>query len=527
MTDPAGAPDIEIDYLERILLATRVYDVAIESPLDPAPALSRRTGHTILLKREDLQPVFSFKIRGAYNKMASMPPAALARGVVCASAGNHAQGVALAAAKLNTRATIVMPLSTPAIKVDAVRARGGAHVAIVLHGETFDDANAHARELEAAGGATFVHPFDDPEVIAGQGTVGMEVLRQRRGQLDAIFCCVGGGGLLAGVSAYTKRLRPGTAVLGVEAGDSDAMAQSLAAGRRVTLPTVGLFADGAAVKTVGAECFRLVQKYVDGVLRVDNDAICAAIKDVFEDTRSILEPAGALAVAGAKAWLAAQPAAPPLTVVAVCSGANTDFNRLRFVAERAEVGEAREAVFAATIPEAPGAFRAFVAALGPGRSITEFAYRRAGGGGPATVFVGAGVAGRGEGAALVRALCAAGVPAVDLTEDELAKLHVRYMVGGRAPGCVAGERLFRFAFPERQGALARFLEQLAFGWDITLFHYRCHGADFGRVLVGLMAPQDQAREVDAFLEGLRGRGYAWVEETGSPSYALFLGPAPP
>jgi threonine dehydratase len=519
MAAAAPAP-VETDYLLTAVQASfRIASVASITPLSPLPLLSARYGCPMLLKREDLQPIFSFKLRGAYNKMAALPPSLLARGVICASAGNHAQGVALAARALHARATIVMPTLTPALKVDAVRARGGDLVDVVLAGDTFDDAAAHARALEAASGATFVHPFDDPDVIAGQGTVALELLRQvGDAPLDAVFVCVGGGGLLAGIAAVVKRLRPGVRVFGVEATDSDAMAQSLAAGRRVTLPAVGLFADGAAVKTVGAECFRLAQLYADGIVRVDNDAICAAIKDVFDDTRAVLEPAGALGVAGAKAWLAAQRAAGASTcgaVACVASGANVNFDRLRFVAERAEVGEAREAVFAATIPERPGAFRSFIAQLGP-VAVTEFNYRFAGGGAPARVFVGVAVASRAAGAAVVARLNAGGVAAADLTDDETAKSHVRYMVGGRAD--VPGERVWRVTFPERTGALAAFLGALASDIDITLFHYRNHGADFGRVLVGMVSVG--GRDAEAAMAGI---GYAFEEVTACAAYRLFLG----
>ena len=515
---PPAADAAAPDYLvEAVHASIRIAPVAVLTPLSSAPRLSARLGHTVLFKREDLQPIFSFKIRGAFNKMAGLPAATP---VVCASAGNHAQGDALAAARLGMRATIVMPRATPAIKVDAVRARGGASVEVVLAGESFDEAAAVARGLEASLGATFVHPFDDAAVIAGQATIALEILQQHgAAPLDAVFVCVGGGGLLAGVATVLKRLRPGVLVFGVEAADSDAMAQSLDAGRRVTLPTVGLFADGAAVKTVGAECFRLAQAHADGILRVDNDAICAAMKDVFEDTRAVLEPAGALGVAGAKAWLASLPSgSPPRSVVCVASGANVDFNRLRFVAERAEGGEAREAVFAATIDEAPGAFRAFLARLGAARSVTEFNYRHAGGqSSRAHVFVGVAVADRAEGAAL-----AAQLGALDLSDDELAKTHLRYMVGGRAPRAAAGERVFRFSFPERAGALTAFLSGLAFSWNITLFHYRNHGGDFGRVLAGIVVPPADAAAFDAFLAAL---GYAFVEETANPAYKLFLGAA--
>jgi threonine dehydratase len=508
----AGGGDPE-DYLARILNA-EVYEAARETPLELAPILSARLGvnNRVFLKREDLQPVFSFKVRGAYNKMAKLSAAALRKGVICASAGNHAQGVALAAQKLGTRAVIVMPTTTPTIKIDAVRARGAE---VVLAGESFDDAYAHARAIEAAEALTFVHPYDDPDVIAGQGTVGMEILRQHARPIDAIFCCVGGGGLLAGVAAYVKRLRPATRLIGVEAVDADAMARSLAAGRRVRLEQVGLFADGAAVKEVGVETFRLCQQHVDEIILVDNDQICAAIKDVFEDTRAILEPAGALATAGAKVWLG-RPGMTNQTVVAVASGANLNFDRLRFVAERAEVGEQREAILAVTIPERPGSFRAFCARLG-GRNVTEFNYRLSEGQ-SAHIFVGIAIAARPEATALVESLRAEGLPAVDLTDDEMAKSHVRHMVGGRAPSATH-ERIYRFIFPERPGALVRFLENLRSGWNISLFHYRNHGADFGRVLVGMQVPPADAEAFALFLERV---GYDAVEETNNPAYRLFL-----
>jgi threonine dehydratase len=503
---------MHIDYLEKILNA-QVYDVAIETPLDLAPNLSRRIGNTVLFKREDMQPVFSFKLRGAYNKLAKMTPEARARGVICASAGNHAQGVALSAAKLGCRAVIVMPTTTPRIKVDAVAARGGE---VVLAGESYDEAYAHARTLEAAQGLTFVHPFDDPDVIAGQGTIGVEILRQHPMPIDAVFCCVGGGGLMAGVAAYIKRLRPNTRIIGVEASDADAMAQSLAAGRRIQLESVGLFADGAAVKLVGEETFRLAQQYVDEMVRVDTDAICAAIKDVFEDTRSILEPAGALAVAGAKAW-AAKNNVKGATLVAIASGANMNFDRLRFVAERAEIGESREALLAVTLPERPGAYRELVALLGR-RNITELNYRYKDAK-EAHAFVGVQVSGRGEAAELVRHLVANGYPALDLTDDELAKLHVRYMVGGRSPEA-GQEQVYRFEFPERPGALMKFLDAMCRDWNISLFHYRNHGADYGRVLVGMQVPEGDRAALQTFLDAL---GYAYRDETDNPAYKLFLG----
>ncbi|MEY3974319.1 MAG: threonine ammonia-lyase, biosynthetic [Pseudomonadota bacterium] len=498
------------DYLQRIRDA-RVYDVAVRTDLGFAPALSERIGNRVYFKREDQQPVFSFKLRGAYNRIAHLTPEQLAKGVICASAGNHAQGVALSAAKIGCRAVIVMPTTTPAIKVDAVRRRGGE---VVLHGMSYDEAYAHARELEQREGMTFVHPFDDPDVIAGQGTVGLEILEQHPGPIDAVFCCVGGGGLLAGVAAAIKALRPEIKVFGVEAADADAMAQSLAAGKRIELAQVGLFADGAAVKLVGEETFRLCKDLCDGIVRVDNDAICAAIKDVFEDTRSILEPAGALGVAGAKAWLAENKLAGK-TVVTIASGANMNFDRLRFVAERAEVGEQREAVLAVTIPEQPGAFKAFCAQIG-NRNITEFNYRYAD---PkaAHIFVGVSVASREEGRKLAANLAAQGLPTLDLTDDEMAKSHLRHMVGGRADAL--DETLYRFTFPERPGALLNFLTQMPQGWNISLFHYRNHGADYGRVLVGIQVPPQDKLRFQGFLDAL---GYPFVEETENPAYRLFL-----
>ncbi|HEY9192273.1 MAG TPA: threonine ammonia-lyase, biosynthetic [Methyloversatilis sp.] len=503
---------MQIDYLEKILNA-QVYDVAIETPLDLAPNLSRRIGNNVLFKREDMQPVFSFKLRGAYNKIAQLSDEARARGVICASAGNHAQGVALSAAKVGCRAVIVMPTTTPRIKVDAVAARGGE---VVLAGESYDEAYTHARKLEAEQGLTFVHPFDDPDVIAGQGTIGVEILRQHPKPIDAVFCCVGGGGLIAGVAAYIKRLRPNTRIIGVEASDADAMARSLAAGKRIQLDSVGLFADGAAVKLVGEETFRLAQQYVDEMVLVDTDAICAAIKDVFEDTRSILEPAGALAVAGAKAW-AAKNNVHGATLVAVASGANMNFDRLRFVAERAEIGEAREAVLAVTLPERPGAYRELVSLFGR-RNITELNYRYKDAQ-QAHAFVGVQVSGRDEAEALVKHLGDHGYPALNLSDDELAKLHVRYMVGGRSPD-VGHEQVFRFEFPERPGALMKFLDSMSRDWNISLFHYRNHGADYGRVLVGMQVPPGDTSALQDFLDTL---GYDYREETNNPAYKLFLG----
>ena len=500
------------DYLEKVLTA-RVYDVAVETPLEAQPNLSRRTGNTVLLKREDMQPVFSFKLRGAYNKMAHLTPAQLKRGVVAASAGNHAQGVALAAQKLGCRAVIVMPTTTPQIKVDAVKNRGGE---VVLSGDSYSDAYTHALELEKSEKLTFVHPFDDPYVIAGQGTIAAEILREHPEPIHAIFCCVGGGGLISGVAAYVKRLRPEIKVIGVEAVDADAMTRSLKAGKRVTLEQVGLFADGAAVKQVGEETFRLCQEYVDEMILVDNDAICAAIKDVFEDTRSILEPAGALAVAGIKEY-AKQHKLRDKTLVGVASGANMNFDRLRFVAERAEIGEAREAVLAVTIPEKPGSFKKFCNLLGH-RNITEFNYRYSNPS-EAHIFVGVTTHQQGESAKIVEMLQRHELPAIDLTDNEMGKLHLRHLVGGHAPQ-VENEVVFRFEFPERPGALMQFLENMGHNWNISLFHYRNHGTDYGRVLVGIQVPPLEHAAFKAFLDDL---GYAYWDESANPAYKLFLG----
>jgi len=498
------------DYLERILKA-RVYDVAQESPLELAPALSKRLGHRLYLKREDLQPVFSFKLRGAYNKMALLPAAKLRKGVIAASAGNHAQGVALAAERLGCRAVIVMPVTTPRIKVNAVAARGAE---VVLHGDSYSDAHARALQIKRRRGLTFVHPYDDPDVIAGQGTIGMEILQQHAGPIDAIFVPVGGGGLISGIAAYVKRINPAIRVVGVEPVDADAMARSLRSGRRVKLDQVGLFADGVAVKQVGKETFRLCRALVDEMLLVGTDEMCAAIKDVFEDTRVVLEPAGALAIAGAKAWVEKH-GARKKTLVAVASGANTNFDRLRFIAEEAELGEHREAVLAVTIPERPGSFKKFCATLG-GRNVTEFNYRIADST-EAHIFVGVEVHGREETAKLVRALRRHGLKTLDLSDNEMAKWHVRHMVGGRAPA--RNEMLYRFEFPERPGALGRFLTSMRSDWNISLFHYRNHGADYGRVLVGMQVPKSEMPEFRRFLRAL---GYPNADETRNPAYRLFL-----
>ncbi|MGB0133138.1 threonine ammonia-lyase, biosynthetic [Dokdonella sp.] len=501
-------------YLKRIL-TSHVYDVARETALEIAPGLSARTRCTVLLKREDSQPVFSFKLRGAYNKMAGLGRAELKRGVIAASAGNHAQGVALAAARLDCKAVIVMPVTTPEVKIDAVRNFGGEHVEIVLVGESYSDAKAHADKLAAARKLVFVHPFDDPDVIAGQGTIGMEILRQHPGPIEAIFAAIGGGGLISGIAAYVKAVRPEIRVIGVQAADSDAMAQSIAAGRRVRLKDVGLFCDGTAVKQVGKETFRLCRELVDEIVLVDTDAVCAAIKDVFEDTRSILEPAGALAVAGMKAWAAANQVRGK-TLVAVACGANMNFDRLRFVAERAEVGEAREAVFAVSIPEQRGSFRLFCDAL-EGHNITEFNYRMAGAE-KAHLFVGVQVTGHRDRSAIARNLRAQGFATLDLSQDELAKQHLRHMIGGRS-AAEGNELLYRFEFPERPGALLRFLSVMNPEWNISLFHYRNEGADFGRILVGIQVPDGDMRQFRAFLAKL---GYPYCDESANPAYHLFL-----
>ena len=507
-----GISAVPIDYLQKILTA-KVYDVAIETPLDLAPTLSRRLGNRVWVKREDQQSVFSFKLRGAYNKMVHLSAAERAKGVIAASAGNHAQGVALAAQKLGCKATIVMPITTPHIKIGAVEARGAT---VVLQGDSYSDAYEKALELQRGSGATFVHPYDDPDVIAGQGTIGMEILRQRQGPLDAIFVPIGGGGLIGGIAAYVKRVRPEVKISGVQPSDSDAMARSLEVGRRVVLPHVGLFADGVAVKQVGKETFRLAKAYVDEVIRLDTDAGCAALKDVFEDTRSILEPAGALTIAGVKAWVERH-RTRDRDYVAVASGANMNFDRLRFVAERAELGEQREAILAVTIPERPGSFREFCALLG-NRNVTEFNYRYAD---PkiAHLFVGIEVRNRHEITELLRELARRKIEASDLSDNEMAKLHVRHLVGGHAPNAT-DEILYRFEFPERPGALMRFLDSMSAGWNISLFHYRNHGADYGRVLVGMQVPTGDKAEFRRFLDRL---GYDYIEETANPAYQMFLG----
>jgi threonine dehydratase len=499
------------DYLQRILTA-RVYDVAIESALEPARTLSRRIGNHVLLKREDQQPVFSFKLRGAYNKMAHLSDAERARGVICASAGNHAQGVALSARRLGCQATIVMPITTPKLKIDAVKALGGE---VVLHGDSYSDAHGHAKTLEAERGLTFVHPFDDPDVIAGQGTVAMEILRQHQGPIDAVFVAIGGGGLVAGVASYIKAVRPEVKVIGVQMNDSDAMLRSVKAGKRVTLADVGLFSDGTAVKLVGEETFRIARELVDDYVVVDTDAVCAAIKDVFQDTRSVLEPAGAMGVAAIKQY-AAEHKAKGRTYVAITCGANMNFDRLRFVAERAEFGEQREALFAVTLPEERGSFKRLCGLIGA-RSVTEFNYRISDAD-EAHVFIGVAIAERGEAERIERNLVRHGFATVNLTDDEMAKEHVRHMVGGRS-ALARDERLYRFTFPERPGALMRFLDAMHPDWNISLFHYRNQGADHGRILVGLQVPRGDARALSQFLDGL---GYSYADESANPAYSLFL-----
>jgi len=501
------------DYVERILKA-RVYDVAIETPLEEAPRLSRRLANRVLFKREDLQPVFSFKLRGACNRIAHLSDTIATRGVICASAGNHAQGVALAARRRGIPAVVVMPRTTPEIKVQAVLDHGAE---VVLHGDEFDEAYEHATALERSRSLTFIHPFDDPDVIAGQGTIGVEILRQHSGRIDALFVPIGGGGLITGIAAYVKTLYPKIRIVGVEPEDAASMHRSLAARQRVTLDRVGIFADGVAVRRAGKETFRLAQRYVDEVVLVDTDEICAAIQDIFEDNRTIAEPAGALAVAGIKRYVARE-ACTGATLIAVNSGANINFDRLRHVAERADLGAGREALFAVEIPEQRGSFLRFCQVIGQ-RNVTEFNYRYSDVS-TARIFVGLSLAdGPRERERLLGLVAAAGYHVVDMSEDEMAKLHVRYMVGGHVRS-LEHERLFRFEFPERPGALLRFLEAIGSRWNISLFHYRNHGSDHGRVLAGVQVPP---AETDDFALHVRELHFPCVEETANPAYRMFLG----
>jgi threonine dehydratase len=502
-------------YLQRILKA-RVYDVAVETPLELAKRLSQRLNNIVLLKREDQQPVFSFKLRGAYNKIAHLSEAVAQRGVICASAGNHAQGVALSAQRRGIKSVIVMPLATPSIKVQAVKDLGGE---AILHGDDFDQAYEYAMQLARERSLTFIHPFDDPDVIAGQGTVGMEILRQHSGDdIDAIFVAVGGGGLIAGIAAYVKELFPRIRIIGVEPEDADAMHQSLAARKRVTLERVGIFADGVAVRRVGEEPFRLCQQYVDEVVLVSTDEICAAIQDIFEENRTVLEPAGALSLAGIKKYIARENCQGK-TLVGINCGANINFDRLRHVAERADIGAQREALFAVEIPEQPGSFMRFCETLGQ-RSITEFNYRFNASSASAHIFVGVSLSeGRKERQQLLAELLAANYKVVDMTDNEVAKLHVRYMVGGHATG-ISDERLLRFEFPERRGALLKFLKAIGTQWNISLFHYRNHGSDYGRVLAGVQVPTAQLEDLRLHLHELK---YPYQDETANPAYKFFLG----
>ncbi|MEZ5530473.1 MAG: threonine ammonia-lyase, biosynthetic [Porticoccaceae bacterium] len=498
-------------YVKRILNA-RIYDLVVETPVDEAAQLSQRLGNRVLLKREDLQPVFSFKLRGAYNKMLCLSPEQLEKGVVAASAGNHAQGLAMAAKKMGVKATIVMPSTTPQIKVNAVKARGAK---VVLHGDTYDEASDYAQKLVKEKGMTYVHPFDDPEVIAGQGTIAMEILRQVSGPLDAVFIPVGGGGLCAGMAAYIKYVRPEIKVIAVEPDDAACLAAAMEKGKRVRLKHVGIFADGTAVAQIGKETFRVLKDTIDGVVTVNADEISAAIKDIFDDTRSICEPSGALGVAGMKKYVE-QHGIEGQSLLAVDSGANINFDRLRYISERTEIGERREAILAVTIPEQPGSFKTFCTALSK-RNITEFNYRM---GDPdkAHIFVGVQVAGDEDRENLVADLVAKGYPLSDMTDNEMAKLHIRHMVGGRAPEAV-DEVVYRFEFPERPGALMNFLNQLGGRWNISMFHYRNHGSAYGRVLAGMQVPSGEERLVKQFLDEL---AYEWVEETNNPAYKFFL-----
>ena len=499
-------------YLEKIITA-RVYDVAIETPLDFAPMLSGRVNNKVYIKREDLQPVFSFKLRGAHNKISQLSSAAKAAGVIAASAGNHAQGVAFSTQRLGIRSIIVMPKTTPQIKVSAVKHYGGQ---VILHGNTYDEAYLHAREIAAENGMTFIHPYDDPEVIAGQGTVAMEILKQHPDHVDAIFVPVGGGGLLAGVIAYVKRIRPEIKVIGVEPDDAACLYEALKANERVILDSVGIFADGVAVRQIGEEPFRVVKDLVDEVILANTDEICAGIKDIFDDTRAISEPAGALAIAGMKKYISKYKLTGK-TFIAIDSGANMNFDRLRHVSERTELGENREALLAVTIPEEPGSFRKFCHSIGQ-RNITEFNYRYSD---QSAAHVFAGIQLRDsttEKAKLIDRLDQAGYKVLDLSDNDMAKTHIRYMVGGHAIGA-ENEVLYRFIFPERPGALLRFLTHISHRWNISLFHYRNHGAAYGRILVGIQVPPNERSEFNDFLVELE---YPFWDESANPAYNLFL-----
>ena len=501
-----------LDKTVKRILNADVHDAAVETPLDRATALSTRLNNEVFIKREDLQEVFSFKIRGAYNKMSSLSAKQRSEGVLCASAGNHAQGLAQAAKLMGVRATIVMPVTTPEIKVASVRARGAK---VVLFGDTFNDALSHALALEKQRNLHFIHPFDDPEIIAGQGTVAMEIVHQHSAKIDAVFVPVGGGGLIAGIAAYIKTVRPETQIIGVEYEESASLAAAMAAGRRVKLKQVGIFADGIAVAQVGKHTWPLMKQYVDGVITVSSDEICAAVKDIFDDTRVIAEPAGAVSVAGMKKYVADKQCRGQ-TLITISTGANANFDRLRYVTERAEVGEQREAILAVTIPERQGAFKKFVKVLGK-RLITEFNYRRDDAD-SARIFLGIKIANREEREQIVAQLEAANYAVLDLTDNELAKTHIRHMVGGKASG-TQDETLTRFEFPERPGALADFLTLLGARWNITLFHYRNHGAAYGRVLAGMQVPKSEAR---AFQDSLAQLNYRHWDETHNAAYALFL-----
>jgi threonine dehydratase len=500
------------DYLDEILTA-QVYDVAVETPLEYAPRLSGRIKNKVSFKREDLQPIFSFKIRGAYNKLAKLSAAERGRGIICSSAGNHAQGVSLAASKFMVRAVVVMPVTTPAIKIDAVRDLGGE---VVLHGTTYDDAYEKAIQLADENGLTFIHPFDDPDVIAGQGTIGVEINKQHGDPVDAVFVPIGGGGLISGIAEALKQISPGTRVIGVEPEESASMSAAIAAGHPVTLDHVGIFADGVAVRRVGDETFRICNKRVDEIVLVSTDEICAAVQDIFEDTRVIVEPAGALAVAGLKRWVADNGVSEK-SLVAVNTGANVNFNRLRHVAERAALGEQREALFAVEISEQKGSFLSFCKVLGE-RNVTEFNYR-CGDRQTARIFVGVELRqGDSERRSVLEEFERSGYNAIDLSDDEMAKLHVRHMVGGKAPE-IENERLFRFEFPERPGALLAFLTAVGNRWNISLFHYRNHGSDYGRVLTGIQVADSERSEFDQYLTDL---GYPFWDESDNPAYQMFL-----